>query len=150
MTKFLSMGSLLTALMLGTSVYAADIQIENAWTQETAPGRNSANVYFFITSKQAATLTGASSPASRAVGLRSMTHKHNRMKTIELQSIDLPANSRVDMTSMHSYHLTLIDLKAPLKAGGTVPLTLNVDMADKSTVKVDVTAEVKPLKKAAH
>ena len=143
-------GTLLTALMLSASAYGADIKVEEAWTLATPPGKKSANVYFLITSKQAAVLTGATSPASGSVALRSMLHKGGRMKTIDLPSIDLPANSRVDMTSMHSYHLTLIDLKAPLKAGGTVPLTLNIDMGDKRNLKIDVTAEVKPPKTAAH
>lgn len=150
MTMSYRIGGLLAALLLSINVYASDIQagiqIEDAWARATPPGRDSANVYLFITSKQAATLVGASSTASRTVGLRTMTHKNGMMKTIEVKSVDLPANSRIDMTSEHGYHLTLIDLKAPLKAGETVPLTLNVDMADKRSIKVDVKAEIKPLK----
>lgn len=147
MIKFYPIAGLAAALLLSTGVYAADIQVEDAWARATPPGRKSANVYFFITSKQDATLVSASSTAARAVGLRTMLHKNGTMKTIAVDSIELPANSRIDMTSEHSYHLTLIDLKAPLKAGDTVPLTLNVDMADKHSVKVEVIAEIKPPRK---
>lgn len=143
MTNLYRLCTLLAALLSGASVYAGDIQIEEARAYPSAAGRNSANVYFFVTSKQAATLLGASSPASQTVAMRTMTHKGGMMKTLEVQSIDLPAGKRVDMTSVHGYHLTLVDLKTPLKAGESVPLTLNIEMSDKQSVKLEVRAEIK-------
>ena len=137
---------LVAAFLLSASVYAGDIQVDEAWVRATPSGKNSANVYFFITSKQAATLASASSPASKSVAMRTMSHKGGMMKTLDVQSIDLPANKRMDMTSEHSYHLTLVDLKAPLKAGDTVPVTLNIETADKQNMKVDVQVAVKPPK----
>ena len=101
----------------------------------------------YVTSKQEATLVGASSPASRAVELRTMSHKGSMMKTLILETIGLPANKRVDMTSIHGYHLTLTGLNAPLKAGETVPLTLDIETADKKNIKIEVRAEIKPPKK---
>lgn len=146
MANLYRLGGLLTALLLSAGAYAGDIQIDEAWARATPPGRNSANVYFFITSKQAATLTSASSPASQTVAMRTMTHKGGMMKTLDVPSIDLPANKRMDMTSEHGYHLTLVDLKAPLKTGETVPVTLNIETAGKQSVKVDVRVEIKPPK----
>jgi len=78
-----------------------------------------------------------------------MEHKNGVMKMYEVKFISLPANARMDM-SMHGYHLELAGLKAPLKAGETVPLTLNIEMSDKRIVKVDVQAEIKPLKSATQ
>ena len=150
MTKLYRLGGLLAVLFLSTSVFAGDIQIDGAWARATVPGRNSANVYMFINSKQAVTLVGASSNASTAAELRTMTHKNGMMKTIEIKSIDIPANSRMDMSSEHGYHVTLVDLKAPLKAGETVPLTLSFEMADKKNLRIDVRVEIKPLKNAAQ
>jgi hypothetical protein len=137
------LAGLLAVFLLGASAYADGIQVENAWAH-AAPGRDSANIFFFITSKQDATLLGASSPAAKSVELRTMTHKGSMMTTHTVESIKLPANKRVDMTSVHSYHLTLTGLNAPLKAGSTVPLTLNIEMPNKSTAKVDVQAVIKP------
>ena len=68
------------------------------------------------------------------------------MRTLDVQSIELSANARMDMTSEHGYHLALVELKAPLKAGETVPLTLNIQMPDKQSIKVDVRVEIKPPK----
>jgi len=150
MVNFYRFAGLLAASLLSAGVYAGDIQIEDAWARATAPGRDSADVFLFITSKRDATLLGASSPASRSVELRTMTHKGGMMKTHTVETIQLPANKRVDMTSIHGYHLTLTGLNAPLKTGKTVPLTLNIETADKQSVKVDVQAEVKPLKNATQ
>ncbi len=150
MVKLYRLGGLLAALLLGASVHAGDIQIERAWARATVPGRDSANVYMSIISKPAATLVGVSSAASKTADLRTMTHKNGMMKTINVEAIALPEDSRMDMGSEHGYHVTLVGLKAPLKAGETVPLTLSFEMADKRSVKVDVQAEIKPLKSATQ
>lgn len=148
MTNFLyRFVGLLTAWLLSASVYANDIQVDGAWVRATAPERDSANVYLFITSKQAATLVGASSPAAKTIELRSMTHAGGMMKTHTIESVDLPASKRVDMSSVHGPHLALVDLKAPLKAGETVPVTLNIETVDKKSIRIEVRAEIKPLKK---
>ena len=135
---------LLAALLLSTSVYADDIKVEGAWTRATAPGQDTAMVYMSITSTQNATIVGASSKASKAAEMHTMEHKNGMMKMYEVKSINLHANERMEM-SLHGYHLVLAGLKAPLKAGASVPLTVNIEMADKRMVKVDVLAEIKPL-----
>lgn len=147
MVDFYRFGGLLAALLLSASVYADDIQVEGAWTRATLPGQDMAMVYMSITSKQAATIAGVSTNVSRTAEMHTMEHKGGMMKMYEVKSISLPANGRVDM-NMHGYHLVLNGLKAPLKAGTTVPLTLNIEMADKRSVKIDVRAEVKPLKES--
>ncbi|TAN78259.1 MAG: copper chaperone PCu(A)C [Gallionella sp.] len=146
MTSLYRLAGLSAALLLSAGVYAGDIQIGEAWARASAPGRDSANVYLSVTGKQPATLVGASSPASASVELRTMTHKGGTMKTHTIGSVDLPANQRIDMASEHGPHLTLVGLKSPLKAGKTVLLTLNVEMPGKRGIKVDVRAEIRPLK----
>jgi len=144
-------GGLLAALLLSAGAYAdSGIQVDGAWTRATAPGRDTASVFLYITSKQDATLVGASSPAARAVEMRTMEHKGSMMKTLTIDAIPLPANKRVDMTSIHGYHLTLTGLNAPLQAGTTVPLTLDVAIAGKQNISVGVQAEVRPLKAATQ
>ena len=145
MINFYRFGGLLAALLLSVSAYAGDIQVEGAWTRATLPGQDMAMVYMSITSNQAATIVGVSTNVSKTAEMHTMEHKGGMMKMYEVKSINLPANGRLDM-NMHGYHLVLNGLKAPLKAGKTIPLTLNIEMADKRIVKVDVQAEVRPLK----
>lgn len=148
MTHFLyRFAGLLAALMLSSTVHAQDIRVEGAWTRATTAGRDSASVFMYLTSKQEAILVGASSPASRTVELRTMSHKGSMMKTLILEKIALPANKRLDMTSIHGYHLTLKGLNAPLKAGETLPLTLNIETADRKNIQIEVHAEIRPPKK---
>jgi copper(I)-binding protein len=137
------LGGLLAALLVSASVYAGDIQVENAWARATAPGQDVAGVDLTITSKQAAILIGVSSPVCKTVELHSMTmpHGNGMMKMHEVDAIELPAGKPVNLRAS-GYHLMLTGLKAPLKAGESVPLTLNIKVA-KHTVKVKAIAEVK-------
>lgn len=149
MIKLYRLVGLLAALCLNVGAYAGDIQVEGAWTRATLPGQETAMVYMFITSKEAATIVGVSTKVSKTAEMHTMEHKGGMMRMYEVKSISLPANERMEM-SMHGYHLVLGGLKAPLKVGATVPLTLNIEMADKRNVMVDVQAEVRPLKNATQ
>lgn len=136
---------LLAALLLSAGACAGDIQVEGAWAR-AIPKRDTANVFMFITSKQDATLVGATSPVASAVEMRTMEHKGSQMRTHSVASVKLPANKRVDMTSIHGYHLALTGLNAPLKDEGTVPVTLEIETAGKRAM-IDVQAEIRPPKK---
>jgi len=118
--------------------------VEGAWARATVPGQDSGMADLTITSKQAASLVGVSSPAAGSVQLHSMTHEGGMMKMREVSSIELPAGKPV-VLGQSGYHLMLIGLKAPLKAGDSVPLTLNVKVVNKGVVKIEARAEVKPL-----
>lgn len=144
MHKSYRFAGLLAALLLSASVYAGDIKVEGAWSRATAPGQDAAGVDLTITSKLPATLVGVSSPAAKTAELHSMTHGDGMMKMREVKAIELPAGTRVNLGE-GGYHLMLIGLKAPLKDGENIPLTLTIRLADKSTVKVEARAEVKPL-----
>lgn len=152
MTGLFRFGGLLAALLMSACVYAGDIQVEGAWIRATVPGQDAGGVDLTITSKHAATLVGVTSPACKSVELHSMTmthdmanmsHDSSMMKMREVEAIELPAGKRVNL-SQGGYHLMLIGLKSPLKAGETVPLTLNIKVA-KKMVKVEIKAEVRPL-----
>ena len=137
-------GWLVTALLLSASVYAGDIQVDGAWARATAPGQLSAMVDLSITSKQAASLVGITSTVAGNVGLHSMTHDKGMMKMREVQAIELPAGKPVDL-GKSGFHVMLNELKAPLKAGESVPLTLSIKVAGKGVVQIKASAEVKPL-----
>ncbi|HEX5363024.1 MAG TPA: copper chaperone PCu(A)C [Gallionella sp.] len=137
-------GGVLAGLLLSASLYAADVQVEGAWSRATAPGQDTAMVDMSLTSKQDATLVGLSSPACKGVELHSMTHEEGMMKMREVKELALPAGKRVSLGES-GYHLMLIGLNAPLKAGEAVPLTLTVKLANKRIVKVEASAEVRPL-----
>ncbi len=135
---------LFAALLLSVSAYAADIQVQSASATASAPGQEVGKADLTIISKVGATLLAASSPVAKSVEMHSMSNDNGMMKMREVKAIALPAGKRVNLGES-GYHLMLMGLKAPLKAGDKVPLTLNVSLADKSKVSIQVIAEVKPL-----
>jgi copper(I)-binding protein len=147
MTSFSRAGALLAALLLSFGAHAGDILVEGAWSRATVPGQDSAMADFSITGKQAATLVGVSSPVCKSVELHAMSHEGGVMKMREVKTLDLPAGKAVKLGES-GYHLMLLGLKAPLKAGETLPLTLKIRMAGKRETAVEVKAEVKPLVEA--
>jgi periplasmic copper chaperone A len=135
---------LLAALLLSANVYAGDIQIEGAWLRATAPGQDAASLDFSIISKQPAVLLGVSSEVCRVAELHRMIQEDGMMKMREVKALELPAGKLVNL-GKSGYHLMLVGLKAPLKAGEKIPLTLTIKLTNNRTVKVDAVAEVKPL-----
>jgi copper(I)-binding protein len=137
-------GWLAAALLVSFASYAGDIEISGAWVRATAPGQDAAGVDATITSKQAATLVGVSSPVAKTAELHSMTNEGGMMKMREVKEIELPAGKRVSLRES-GYHLMLNGLKAPLKEGETVPLTLSIKVGKQSVVKLETKAEVRSL-----
>jgi periplasmic copper chaperone A len=148
MSKLIRFGWLAAALLVSIASYAAgnagDIEISGAWSRATAPGQDAAAVDLTITSKQAATLVGVSSPVAKTAELHSMTTEGGMMRMREVKSIELPAGKHVNLRES-GYHLMLNGLKAPLKEGETVPLTLSIEMGKQGAVKIETTAEVRSM-----
>ena len=144
MTNLYRFGGLLAAMLMSASVYAVDIKVENGWVRATAPGQDGAGVDMAITSKQAATLVGVSSPVAETAELHSMTSEGGMMKMREVKEIELPAGKRVSLRES-GYHLMLNGLKAPLKEGESVPLTLSIKVGKQGVVKIETKAEVRSL-----
>lgn len=141
MNKIISI--VLGAMLFSSVAHAGDIQVEAAWSRATAPGQDVAMVDLAITSVKEATLMGFSSTSCKTAELHSMTHENGMMKMRAVESLALPAGKRIDL-GKSGHHLMLIGLKAPLKAGESVPLILNIKVA-KEVLKVAVKAEVIPL-----
>lgn len=148
MSKLNRFGWLAAALLVSFSSYAAgnagDIDISGAWSRATAPGQDAASVDMTITSKQAATLVGVSSPVAGSAELHSMVSENGMMKMREVKSIELPAGKHVNLRES-GYHLMLNGLKSPLKAGDSVPLTLSIKAGKQGVVKIETRAEVRSL-----
>jgi periplasmic copper chaperone A len=144
MYKLYRFCGLLTALLLSANIYAGDIEIEGAWIRATAPGQEMAMMDLSIISKQPAILLGISSTVSRTVEMHSMTQENGMMKMREVKEIEIPAGRRFNLGES-GYHLMLDGLKAPLKEGETVPVTLSIKAGKQGTVKIETKAEVRSL-----
>ena len=129
-------------LFLTGAAHAADISVSQAWARATAPGQDTAMVDLVITSAHRSRLLGFSSPVCKTGEMHSMKQDGGMMRMREVDSIDLPRGSM--SLEKSGYHLMLVGLKEPLKAGESVPLTLDVQEGGRE-VRVKAVAEVSPL-----
>jgi len=143
MVNLLQLGGMLILMLVSCNALSGNIQIYSAWSRATAPGQTNGMVDINISSMRSATLIGVSSTAANSTELHSMSHEGGMMKMREVKSVELPAGKQVNLGES-GYHLMLIGLKAPLKAGDKVPLILRIK-TDKSIDEVEVRVEVQPL-----
>jgi copper(I)-binding protein len=121
--------SLFTSLVLtgaALSVAAAQgdaIDVQNAWARTTVPGQKATGAFMTLTAKEGAKLVSASSSVGMAQ-VHEMKMDAGVMKMNEVKGgLDLPAGKAVELKP-GGFHVMLMDLKAPLTKGSTVPLTL--------------------------
>lgn len=120
----------------------ADVVITKPFSYETSKGLMVGVALFDVTSDQADLLIAAKAPdVSGRVELHSMVEEDGIMKMRRVEDIPLPQNTAISL-GPSGYHLMLMDLKAPLKAGSTYPLTLTFAKAGEKTVIVTVKPRV--------
>jgi copper(I)-binding protein len=110
----------------------------------TVAAQKATGAFMTLTSTQAVKLVAVSSPVAGTVEVHEMKMVDDMMKMRQLQSLDLPPGQPVKLAP-GGYHLMLLNLKQPLKEGDKVPLTLEVEDAQKVRSKIVVDAPVKPL-----
>lgn len=115
------------------------IEIAHPNARPTAAGQSVGAGYLKLVNKGVADrLISATTPAASAVELHSMSMDGNVMKMRQIDAIDLPAGQTVELKP-GGLHLMLMGLKAPLKDGDRLPMTLKFEKA--GTVEVSVLVE---------
>jgi len=134
------------ALALVAAQWAAHAQttVKDPWVRGTVPQQKATGMFAQITSTGGGKLVSATSPAANVVEIHEMAMEGDVMKMRAIPGLDLPAGKPVDLKP-GGYHVMLIDLKQPLKAGDTVPVKLVIEGKDGKRETVDVTAPVRAL-----
>jgi copper(I)-binding protein len=135
---------LLASVLLCAAAHAqaqtqAGISVSDAWVRATVPQQKVTGAFMQLTSQQDARLVEVRSPIAGSVELHQMSMTDNVMKMRQIDTLDLPAGKAVALTP-GGYHVMLFDLKAPVKAGDKIPLTLVVEGRDKERKSVDIIA----------
>ncbi|MBS1174148.1 MAG: transporter [Burkholderiaceae bacterium] len=117
---------LFSSAILLTQPVLAKTTVSDAWARATVTGQNMGGAYMTLKSDREARLIGASSPVSEEVQLHTMTMEGQQMVMQQVRAIELPANTTVALTGQ--YHLMFMGLKAPLKEGTVIPVTLKVKL----------------------
>lgn len=142
-----SVSLLFCALAASASVYAHEyhlgtLSIDHPYARATVAGQPSGGAFLSIknTGNEVDRLVSVNSPVAKSTEIHTMMMDGNVMKMREVSDIELKPATTVDMTPGHGYHIMLIGLAQPLKAGDKFPLTLTFQKAGKIDVSVHVTA----------
>jgi copper(I)-binding protein len=143
----IAMKSLLAAIALFAVCLApaqAQVKVEQAWVRATVPQQKATGAFMRLTAAKEARLIEARSPVAGVVELHEMTMANSVMKMRAIAGVDLPAGKTVELKP-GGYHVMLMDLRAPVKEGESVPITLIVEGKDGKRESIEVKAAVRPL-----
>ncbi|MCB4358621.1 copper chaperone PCu(A)C [Quatrionicoccus australiensis] len=132
--------SFLTAcLMFSAGVLAAaadQISVDKPYVRLLPPGAQTTGAFMVIrnSADKDVKLVKADNPASRVTELHTHLNEGGVMKMRPVAAIEIKAKGEA-LLQPGGLHIMLIDLKAPLKEGDIVPITLGFD--DGSSKKVD-------------
>jgi copper(I)-binding protein len=131
--------------LLSAGAAQAEVKIDTPWLRPTVQGQLAGGGFVGLRSALPDRLLGVSTPAAGRVEMHTMTMDGDVMRMRQLEAIDLPAGQLIELKP-GGLHLMLMDLKAPLKNGDSVPLTLTFEKAGQQTVqaRISSTAPLKP------
>src|SRR5690242_3068778 len=121
-------------------VKAGDLVLGRAWARATPGGAQVGGGYLTIENKGKTPdkLLGGSSAVAAGIEVHAMAMKDNVMVMRSLSGgLPIPPGQSVTLAP-GGYHLMLMNLKAPLKEGDRVPITLQFEKAGKVDVILDV------------
>ena len=119
-------------------------RVTDAWVRGTVAEQKATGAFMQLTSVAGGTLVSVSSTAAGVVEIHEMKMEGSTMQMRAIRGLDLPAGKAVALKP-GSYHMMLLDLKAPLVAGSTVDLTLVVEGKNGKRETVRVKAPVRAL-----
>jgi periplasmic copper chaperone A len=130
------------ALAFAGAAHAQSVTVSAPWVRATAAEQKATGAFMQLKSATPVRLVEVRSAVAGVVELHEMAMEGDMMRMRAVSGLDLPAGKAVDLKP-GGYHVMLMDLKQPIKAGDTVPLTLVIETADKrrSTVEVKALAQ---------
>ena len=123
---------------------AEAIEVTNAWIRGTVPAQQATGAFMEITTRRPVRLVGASSPVAGVVEIHSMKMEGGVMKMSPVTGVDVPAGKALKLAP-GGYHVMMMDLRQPLRAGDKVPLKLTFELDGKVRQTVELSAEVRDL-----
>jgi hypothetical protein len=145
------MKKLIAAALLAVtaSVWAqSNVKVEDAWVRGTVAQQKSTGAFMRLTAQKDTRLVLASSPVAGVTEVHEMAMDKDVMRMRAVPVLPLPAGKAVELKP-GGYHMMLLDLKGPVKAGGTVPLTLVFEDAQAKRETLELQLPVRALGSAA-
>jgi periplasmic copper chaperone A len=132
--------TLLAAPARAQEVKAGDLVITQAWSRATPGGAKVAGGFLTIENKGSAPdrLIGGSVDVAGKVQVHEMAVTNGVMTMRPLDNGLTIEPGKTVKLAPGGYHLMMLDLKSPLKQGGTLPVTLEFERAGKVAVSFDI------------
>ena len=128
------------------AAFAADAQLKSLdirqpFARATPASAKTAAVFMTIENKgkEAERLLSVSSPAAGIVEIHEMKMDGGMMQMREVNGLEIKPGATIELKP-GGYHVMLMDLKAPLKQGESVPVTLKFEKAGSVEVKAAIEA----------
>ncbi|WP_066255847.1 copper chaperone PCu(A)C [Hydrogenophaga flava] len=122
----------------------SSVEIKDPWVRATVAQQKATGAFMQLTAKADSKLVEAKSPVAGVVEIHEMAMDNNVMKMRQIPGLALPAGKAVELKP-GGYHVMLLDLKAQVKEGDVVPVTLVFEGKDGKRETVEVKAPAKPL-----
>ena len=133
--------SIALALTIGIA-QAQTVEVKDAWIRTPVQGQKSTGAFMKITATENMKLVAISTPVAGVAEVHEMKMEGDIMKMRAVKGgLDLPAGKTVEL-SPGGYHLMVMDLKAALPKGSTVPFTLVFKDAKGTESKVELKVPV--------
>jgi periplasmic copper chaperone A len=115
------------------------LRIDHPFARATPPGAKTGGVFLTVDNagNTADRLVRASTPVAAAVALHQVVLDNGVMRMRAVPSVEVIPGGRLELTPS-GYHLMLLDLKQPLKAGERFPLTLTFEHGGSILISVGV------------
>lgn len=136
------------AALLLTAAAQAQTTVTDPWVRGTVAQQKATGLFATITSAKGGKLVAASSAVAGVVEIHEMSMQGDVMRMRAVAALELPAGKPVELKP-GGYHVMLMDLKQPLKAGDTVSVSLVIEGADKQRETVEVKAAVRAMAAAS-
>lgn len=134
---------LAAALLAAAPAVLAQVSVKEPWIRGTVAPQTATGAFMQLTAERDTRLVAARSPIAAEVEIHEMRMENNVMRMRRIDSVDLPAGKQVDLKP-GGFHLMLNGLKAPLREGERVPVSLVFEgggqAAQTMTIEVPVRA----------
>lgn len=122
----------------------SSVEIKDPWVRATVAQQKATGAFMQLTAKADSKLVEVKSPVAGVAEIHEMAMDNNVMKMRQVPGLALPAGKAVELKP-GGYHVMLLDLKAQVKEGDVVPVTLVFEGKDGKRETVEVKAPAKPL-----
>lgn len=128
---------------------AAPVTVHAPWARASVQGQRATGAFMTLEPKEPLTLVGVATPVAGIAEVHEMKMEGDVMRMRAVEAVELKPGQPLHLKP-GGYHLMLMELKAPLAVGTTVPLTLTFRTArgEQRQLALQVPVSARPPKEA--